>query len=66
MTTRIRQIKPPEARELERKRAELVTLELDSAIAEYRTTLRLQPDHAKAHYNLGLALKEKGDLLSIG
>jgi Flp pilus assembly protein TadD len=35
--------------------------DLDGAIAEYRTALRLQPDNAVAHYNLGRVLWTKGD-----
>jgi len=34
----------------------------DGAIAEYREALRLNPDYALAHYNLGSALCDKGDL----
>ena len=64
MTTRIRQIKPPEVRELEKKRAELAALELDGAITECRTAIRLQPDNAQAHGLLGLALEMKGDRLA--
>ena len=33
----------------------------DAAIAEYRTALKLSPNHAGAHYALGLALVTKGD-----
>ena len=29
---------------------------LPEAIAEYRAALRIKPDYAEAHYNLGLAL----------
>jgi Tfp pilus assembly protein PilF len=29
------------------------------AIAEYRAALRLQPDNADAHYNLGMALAQQ-------
>lgn len=36
--------------------------DLDGAIAEYRTAIRLDPDFASAHYNLGVALTHKGDL----
>jgi len=61
MTTRIKKIKPPEASEVEGKRAELATLELDRAIAEYRTAIRLHPNDAAAHYELGNSLDEEGD-----
>jgi tetratricopeptide (TPR) repeat protein len=33
-----------------------------AAIAEYRTALRLRPDYAEAHYNLGNALIHSHDL----
>jgi Flp pilus assembly protein TadD len=36
--------------------------QLDAAIAEFRTALRLSPDDALAHCNLGAALASKGDL----
>ena len=35
---------------------------LPEAIAEYEIALRLDPDSPQAHYNLGLALAESGDL----
>jgi tetratricopeptide (TPR) repeat protein len=35
---------------------------VDEAIAAYRQAIRLKPDYAKAHNNLGLALKAKGQL----
>jgi Flp pilus assembly protein TadD len=35
---------------------------LDAAIAEYRQASRLKPEFPEAHYNLGLALRHKGDL----
>jgi serine/threonine-protein kinase len=35
---------------------------LDEAIAEYRKAIRLQPDYAEAHFNLGNALRDKGKL----
>ena len=35
---------------------------MEGAIAEYRTAIRLQPDHADAHSNLGCALQAKDDL----
>ncbi len=33
---------------------------LDEAIAEYREAIRLKPDDAEAHYNLGVALTDQG------
>ena len=45
-----------------RQRAPAPTGDLDGAIAEYRTALRLRPDYATAHHNLGDALRAKGDL----
>ncbi len=35
--------------------------DLDGAIAEFRETIRLQPDFAEAHANLASALDDKGD-----
>jgi Flp pilus assembly protein TadD len=35
--------------------------DLDGAIAEYRAALRLQPDNAEGHYDLGRVLWTKGD-----
>ena len=35
---------------------------LEDAIREYQTALELQPDYAEAHYNLGLAYRNKGML----
>ena len=35
--------------------------DLNAAIREYRETLRIKPDYAKAHNNLGFALATKGD-----
>ena len=35
---------------------------MDEAIAEYRKALEIQPDYAHAHYRLGIALKDKGQL----
>ena len=35
---------------------------MEAAIAEYRTALRLKPDHALHHSNLGHALREQGKL----
>ena len=34
---------------------------MDGAIAEYREALRLNPNLAEAHNNLGVALERKGD-----
>lgn len=33
---------------------------VDEAIAAYQQAIRLKPDYANAHYNLGIALKTKG------
>jgi tetratricopeptide (TPR) repeat protein len=35
---------------------------LDEAIGYYRAAVALRPGNASAHYNLGLALKDKGDV----
>jgi len=32
---------------------------LDDAIVEYQTALRLQPDHAEVHNNLGVAFAQR-------
>src|SRR5262249_10113178 len=32
------------------------------AAASFREAIRLDPKHARAHYNLGLALRDKGEL----
>jgi eukaryotic-like serine/threonine-protein kinase len=34
----------------------------DEAVAEYRTAVRLKPDHADAHTNLGNTLKDQGQV----
>ncbi len=34
---------------------------MDEAVAAYRTAIRLQPDHAQAHCNLGEILRGQGD-----
>ena len=36
--------------------------QLDRAISEFQTALRLKPNYAEAHYNLGLAYKLQGQL----
>lgn len=36
--------------------------DLEGAIAEYRTAVRLLPDDAASHLRLGLALRDKGDV----
>ncbi|MGD0281007.1 MAG: tetratricopeptide repeat protein, partial [Dissulfurispiraceae bacterium] len=36
--------------------------QLDLAVAEYQTALRLKPDYAEAHFNLGIAYASKGQL----
>jgi Flp pilus assembly protein TadD len=33
-----------------------------AAVREYREAIRVKPDHANAHYNLGIALHGSGDL----
>ena len=33
---------------------------MDEAVAAFRTAIRLQPDDAAAHYNLGNALRGQG------
>lgn len=38
--------------------------DLEGAIAEYRTALRLDPNEVHARYNLAIALRAKGDLVS--
>jgi Flp pilus assembly protein TadD len=35
--------------------------DVDQAIAHYVRALHLRPDDSNAHYNLGTALKQKGD-----
>ncbi len=35
---------------------------LDEAIAEFRAAIRLKPDYAEAHINLGIALQDQGKL----
>ena len=35
---------------------------VDGAIEQFRAALKLAPDYAPAHYQLGMALREKGDL----
>ena len=40
--------------------------DLEGAIAEYRTALRLNPNDVAAHYNLGVTLKAKGDFVLAG
>jgi tetratricopeptide (TPR) repeat protein len=36
--------------------------QIDEAIREFQTTIRLNPRHAQAHYNLGVALVRKGQV----
>jgi Flp pilus assembly protein TadD len=36
--------------------------DVDAAIPEFGTAIRLEPNNATAHYNLGLALYDKGDV----
>ena len=33
-----------------------------AAVAQYQEAVRLKPDYAEAHYNLGNAFKEQGQL----
>ena len=35
---------------------------MDAAISQYQESLRLNPDNAEAHYNLGTALGKKGQI----
>ena len=35
---------------------------VDGAIEQFRAAMKLAPDYAPAHYQLGMALREKGDL----
>ena len=35
--------------------------DLEEAIAEFRTAIRLKPDDGDAHYNLGIALADQGN-----
>ena len=35
---------------------------MDEAIAEFRAAIRVNPDFAIGHYNLGVALKKQGKL----
>jgi tetratricopeptide (TPR) repeat protein len=35
--------------------------ETDAAIAEYRESIRLDPNNAETHYNLGISLAKKRD-----
>jgi Flp pilus assembly protein TadD len=34
----------------------------EEAIRQFQETIRLKPDHADAHYNLGVALGKKGQI----
>ena len=34
----------------------------DAAIDSYKEALKIKPDYADAYYNMGIALKDKGDL----
>ena len=36
--------------------------QLDAAIRQYVAALRLKPDYARAHFNLGVALGRKGQV----
>jgi len=46
---------------VQRGKEELLSGEVDRAIAEFRTALAKQHDNPRAHLNLGIALKLKGD-----
>jgi Flp pilus assembly protein TadD len=35
--------------------------DVESAISHYRRALEIKPEYAKAHHNLGLALKSAGE-----
>jgi Flp pilus assembly protein TadD len=35
--------------------------DVDRAIAQYQQALTLRPEDSNAHYNLGIALQEKGE-----
>ena len=39
---------------------------LDAEVAEYKEAIRINPDHADAHYALGWANKEQGKYVKIG
>ncbi len=46
---------------VQKGKEELLSGEVDRAIAEFRTALAKQHDNPRAHLNLGIALKLKGD-----
>jgi tetratricopeptide (TPR) repeat protein len=46
---------------VQKGREELLSGEVDRAIAEFRTALAKQHDNPRAHLNLGIALKLRGD-----
>ena len=62
MKKRIRNFKPREASKQVEKRAETATPDLDGAVAERRIAVRLEPDDAEAHRDLGLTLHIKDDV----
>ena len=37
-------------------------MEFDAAIISYKQAIKIKPDYALAHYNMGIALNNKGDL----
>jgi tetratricopeptide (TPR) repeat protein len=48
-------------RHVQKGKEELLSGEVDRAISEFRTALAKQHDNPRAHLNLGIALKLKGD-----
>ncbi len=40
-------------------------MHFDDAIDNYKKALKIKPDYAEAYYNMGIALKKKGDLGGI-
>lgn len=46
---------------VQKGKEELLSAEVDRAVAEFRTAIAKQHDNPRAHLNLGIALKLKGD-----